>query len=121
MRINIKATHIELTVEIRERVDMICEKIEKIINIPDVDALKCDIEIGKITEHHRQGNIFRAEINLTIIGDYLRAVGQGETIFSALDEAYDEIKREIVHFKDKQQSKARRAKWPKMLWWRRKR
>ena len=109
MRLNIKATHLELTPSIKQRIEGICAKLEKIVAVDGEDAVKCAVEIEKITEHHHKGNIFRAEINMTILGAYVRAVAEGETIFSALDDAHDEIKREITHGKEKRHSAVRRT------------
>jgi ribosomal subunit interface protein len=117
MRTNIKATHAELTSAVRERIDKICEQLEKFADIPDPDALQCDFEVGKITEHHRKGNVFRAEINFTASGKYFRAVAEGETEVAALDLAHDEIRRELVHWKHKKQSLMRRLGARFKEWW----
>ena len=108
MKINIKATHTKLTSAVRERIDRICGQLDKVANIADPDALECDIEVGKITGHHRKGNVYRAEINFTAAGKYLRAVAEGETEIAALDIAHDEIKHELVHAKHRAQSRIRK-------------
>lgn len=108
MKINIKATRTKITPAVRERIDRICERLETLANVHDPDALECDIEIGKITEHHRKGNVYRAEINFTAAGKYFRAVSEGETETAALDLAHDEIKHEFVHGKHKAQSRVRK-------------
>lgn len=117
MKINIKATHTEITPVVRERVDTICERLERLADIPDPDALECDIEVGKITEHHRTGNVFRAEINFTVAGKYFRAVAEGETEVAALNIAHDEIKRAFAHHKHKEQSLVRRIGAKLKEWW----
>lgn len=108
MKVNVKATHLTLTSLVRERIEKICARLEKVAHISDPDALECDIEVEKTTAHHRHGNVLRAEINFFVAGKYFRAVARNETIAAALDAAYDEIKREVAHWKHKEQSKVRR-------------
>ncbi|OGG72794.1 ribosomal subunit interface protein [Candidatus Kaiserbacteria bacterium RIFCSPLOWO2_01_FULL_53_17] len=108
MKINIKATHMAVTPAVRERIERICARLEKLANNPDPDALQSDIEVAKVTRHHRKGNVYSAEINFTAAGKYFRAVAEGETAVAALDEAHDEIKHELVHWKHKTQSTVRR-------------
>jgi len=117
MRINLKATHTKLTPAVEERIARICERLEKLANVRDPDALTCAVEVGKITEHHRKGNVYRAEINFVAAGKYFRAVTEGETEVAALDLAHDEIKRELVHWKHKNQSLVRRLGARFKEWW----
>ena len=117
MKINIKATHVRTTPAVQERINRICERLERLASIPDPEALECDIEVGKITEHHRKGNIYRAEINLTAGGKYFRAVAEAETEVAALALANDEIKHELVHSKHKKQSLMRRLGARFKEWW----
>lgn len=117
MKVNIKATHTKLTPAVEDRIARVYERLEKLANVGDPEALKCDVEVGKITEHHRKGNIFRAEINFTAAGKYFRAVAEGETEVAALDLAHDEIKHELVHWKHKKQSFSRRLGAKFKEWW----
>ena len=117
MKVNIKATHTELTPAVEDRIARICERLEKLADVGDPDALECNVEVGKTTEHHRKGNVYRAEINFTAAGRYLRAVADGETEVAALDLAHDEIKHELVHSKHKEQSLTRRVGARFKEWW----
>lgn len=108
MKISIKVTRTKITPAVRERIDKICERLERLANIPDSEALECDVEVEKMTAHHRKGNVYRAEVNFTAAGRYFRAVAEGETVTAALDLAHDEIKHEFVHSKHKTQSRMRR-------------
>lgn len=109
MKINVKATGTGLANAVHDRIEKICARLEKLANAFDPDSLECDIEVGKITRHHRKGNIYRAEIHFAAAGKYFRAVAEGETETAALDVAHDEIKHAFVHSKHKKQSVARRS------------
>ncbi|OGG53842.1 hypothetical protein A3H16_03805 [Candidatus Kaiserbacteria bacterium RIFCSPLOWO2_12_FULL_53_8] len=119
MKVTVKATHTKLTPAVEDRIARICERLEKFANVPDPDALECNIEVGKITEHHRRGNVYRAEVNFTATGKYFRAVAEGETEVAALDLAHDEIKHELVHWKHREQSLVRRLGDRFKEWWHR--
>lgn len=101
MHINIKETNITLTPEASEYLDKRLASLEKLIDPDDTSAM-ADVEVGKTTTHHRQGNVFRAEINVRTAGKQFRAVAQESTLYSAIDRARDEILREMRRNKRKQ-------------------
>ncbi len=101
MILTIKATNIERTARILERIDTICAKLEKFAPAADPDELRVKIEIGRITRHHRKGIVYRAEINVTLSGISLRAKAAGGDVITALDEARDEIERRLLKAKRK--------------------
>lgn len=63
----------------------------------------CDVavEVGKTTEHHRKGDVFRAEFNLTIPGTMLRAEAKMDDLYAAIDTATDELKAQVKKYKEK--------------------
>lgn len=86
----VKATGFSLDPSIDEAIAKVVAAIEKFTDPKDESAL-VDIEVGKTTNHHRSGDIFRAEINLhSKIGD-LRAEAEKEDLYAALVAAKDEI------------------------------
>lgn len=107
MQTNIK-TEAPLTPEVRDHVDRVCSTLEKLAGA-DVGPLICSVELGKTTEHHQQGAIFRAEVNFSAGGEYFRAEAEAESILAALDEVRDEIKGALVRHKHKKQSIVRRT------------
>lgn len=110
MRILIKATNFSLTPAI---VDYIRKKIgglNKYLKRLDSSVVEARTEVGKITEHHKKGDIFRAEVNLKLPGKLLRAEEEGGDLYSAIDFVHDELKREIVSFKDKVKGRWRAAR-----------
>ncbi|PIT96670.1 ribosomal subunit interface protein [Candidatus Campbellbacteria bacterium CG10_big_fil_rev_8_21_14_0_10_35_52] len=98
---NVKATNIELTSEISDYLNKRLRSVEKLINPNDTSAI-FDIEVGKITNHHQTGDIFRAEINLHIVGNQLRSFAEKNTIFNAIDKARDEMIYELLKTKGRQ-------------------
>jgi len=54
-----------------------------------------EVDIGKTTEHHRKGDVFRAEINFTAGKKLLRAVAKEADLYAAIDKAKDEMRREL--------------------------
>jgi len=121
MNITIKATQLELTDELRERIEEIGTKLEKLASVTDPSSLICEIEVGKTTAHHRHGNVFRAEINFSIAGTFMRTEAEGETPRTALDAAYLEMKEKFTHSKQERQGRMRRLgarikdafRWPR--------
>jgi ribosomal subunit interface protein len=102
VRKNVKATNIELTQEISDYLDKRLQSIEKLIDLNDASAI-FDVEVGKTTNHHQTGNIFRAEINLHIAGKQFRATAQAETILNAIDKTEKDIVKELRRAKGKKQ------------------
>ncbi len=62
---------------------------------------KCDIEIGKLSEHHQKGNIFFAEITMQIPGDLIRIEVTQDDLYAAIDKAKDELKEKLIKIKER--------------------
>ena len=74
----------------------------------DTNEALFEVEVGKTTEHHQKGDVYRAEINFTAGGVRLRAVATTDDLYAALDDAKDEMQREMRRYKEKQIAKTRR-------------
>src|SRR3989344_3531612 len=61
-------------------------------------------DVGKTTEHHRQGQIFKAECSITIDGKQYYATYNDENLYAAIDGVKDIIFRDIKKDRDKQQT-----------------
>ncbi len=108
MKINIKATGIELTLAISNYVQKKISSIEKYIDKNYADAV-AQVEVGKNTKHHKTGNIFRAEVHITGAGLDLYAVSEMEDLYAAVDMVKDEIVHNAVQLKGKRETLARRG------------
>lgn len=108
MKINLKGTSLSITSEISDYLNKRIEGIEKFLP-DDRDSYIIDVELGKTTNHHNAGDIFRAEININVGGKTLRAVSERSDLFSAIDDMKDEINHELASFKGKRVSIIRKS------------
>ena len=108
MKVNIKGTNMDITDAIRSHVMERVDQIEKYINPEDTSAI-ADIEVGKTTNHHQSGDIFRAEINLHIAGSELRAESETEDLYASVNDIKEEIIRQIRKTKEKHTDGARKG------------
>lgn len=107
MSINIKATNMELTSAISDYVNRRLVGIEKFIR--DSEEMIAFIEVGKTTNHHKQGDIFRAEFNIEISGAKFYTFSEKEDLYVAIEDAKEEIVRQIKTNKDRKQTLFKRG------------
>lgn len=104
MILNIKAKNLELTPSIKTYIE---EKILPLGNFlkkwEEEGAVEVDFEIARTTNHHHKGEVFYAEINMTVAGKLLRADCDGEDVHAVVDKVKDKIKKEVVSFKEKEE------------------
>ncbi|KKT14776.1 MAG: hypothetical protein UW83_C0012G0003 [Parcubacteria group bacterium GW2011_GWD1_44_9] len=108
MKINIKATSIELTQAISDYVYKKISSIEKYLDKSNTDII-AQVEVGRSTRHHKTGNIFRAEVHITGVGLDLYAVSEMEDLYAAIDVVKDEIVHNVVQSKGKRQTLAKKG------------
>src|SRR3989344_5325056 len=108
MKINIKATGIELTQAISDYVYKKVSSIEKYINKEHIDTV-AQVEVGKSTHHHKAGNIFRAEVRIIGGGLDLYAVSEKEDLYAAIDLVKDEVVQSLLQSKGKRETLTRRG------------
>ena len=107
MNIKIKTTGISLTPAISEYTDKRLIKISKIIG--GDPSYICDLELAKTTNHHKNGDIFRAEIHIVGKGKDLYASAEDADLYAAIDAMRDEIVRELHASKGKRLSFVRKG------------
>lgn len=100
MNTAIQSKNFQITRAISRYLDKKTNGINKFTNLRDPNT-RLDIEIGKISEHHKQGDIFRIEFNLHVGGEYYRAVAKEVDIYSAIDIAQEELLRQLRKNKGK--------------------
>ena len=108
MKIQIKATGIELTPAIRDYVEKKLESLEKFIRTETETAL-AEVEVGTVNKHHKSGDIFRAELNLTMGGEKIYVHAEKDDLYAAIDEMRDISERELTASKDKKLTLAKRG------------
>ena len=97
MQINIKATKAKLAPEAHI---IIREKMMNLLKYyPNI--IEADVEVGLTTNHHQSGDIYRAEVNLSVPKKILRAEAETDDITKSMNIVCDTLKRELVKYKDK--------------------
>jgi ribosomal subunit interface protein len=103
IKTNIKATNFDLTEEITDYVAEKISSIEKYISLKEDTEIIAQVEIEKVAgEHHKHGNIFRAEINIQYEGKVYRAEETREDIFVAIEESVRVAIQELKKNKSRQ-------------------
>lgn len=97
MNANIKATNIELTDAISDHVNKRLLEIEKFVNQEDKEVVY--VEVGKTTNHHKQGDVYKAEFNIKINDENYFTVSEKDDLYQAIDEAKEQIISKIVNNK----------------------
>ncbi len=109
MNIAIHTTHkMELTDAIRSYIEKRIKGLEKIITSLH-ESPTIYVEVGKTTNHHKSGDIFKAEVRVSIKGATLYAVAKESDLYAAIDKVKDEIECEAKKIKDKKQTLRRRG------------
>lgn len=108
MNIKIRSKNFELTPAIEEYINKKLSPLEKFLG--STEGVLCEVEIGKATEHHKSGDIFRTEVNITRSGSkQFYAVSERSDLYASIDEVRDEVEREIVSSKTKKETILRRS------------
>jgi putative sigma-54 modulation protein len=107
MRLNIKATNIELTPAISAYVEKKLSALEKYFE-GNVDAV-AQVEVGKTTQHHKSGEVFKAEVRLIGGGLDIYAVSEQADLYAAIDLVKDETAHKLTHLKGKKEALHRRG------------
>ncbi len=100
MQINIKGTGMELTGAVKDYIEKRLASIEKYVKNENGEAV-AEVEVGKMTEHHKKGEWFKAEVNLRANGELIRAVSNESDLYAAIDDAKDQLERQLTGTKDK--------------------
>lgn len=117
MKINIKSTGLDLTPSlvayIEEKVGsldhFISDKGEHDGEMRSHETVEAFVEVARTTKHHRQGEVFRAEINVKVGGKLFRTEEDEWDVRLAVDAARDEMKRELVKQKELRETKVKRG------------
>ena len=106
MSINIKATNMELTGAINDYVNKCLSSLEKFARDGEITG---HVEVGKTTNHHKQGDIFKAEFSISLNGTQYFTVSEQSDLYVAIDDAKEEMIRKITHDKDRKQTLFKRG------------
>lgn len=108
MKKTIKATNIELSTAIDSYTDKLVSTVEKFLDGYDDNAI-VNIEVGRTTQHHKSGDIFRAEVTVHSILGVMRSVSEKSDLYAAIDEVKDELSNILRSKKTKKKDIVRRS------------
>lgn len=108
MNINIKATNIVLTEAIRSYVTKRIESLSKLIERVKNDVV-IDVEVSQTTKHHKSGGIFKTEVTIRNAGQKFRAVSTKDDLYASIDDAREELERQMTTGKDRSGTLFRRG------------
>jgi ribosomal subunit interface protein len=103
MQINFKGSNYDLPVNVSEYAQKKIEGLTKYLgkNAPEARAY---VDLGKETEAHLNGAIWRADINLDVDGNRFYAKAIEDSIEKAIDKAASELGSELRTASERQQS-----------------
>jgi len=107
MKIDLKTKNFEITPNIKTYLQQKLDSLDKFLS--NDESIFADVELAKTTKHHQKGDIFRAEVNLTVPGRLIRAVAEEWDLRVAIDTVKDELQRNIKDVKEKNLSLYRRS------------
>ncbi len=100
MKIDIKATNLELTPAIREYVETKIGSLAHFLKRFETESeIKVFVEIARTSKHHKTGNVFCAEASFSIGKKLLRAEHTDWDVRVAIDEVKDRLQQEIKKYK----------------------
>ena len=100
MKLDIKATNLDLTPAIREYVEIKIGSLGRFLKRFELEnEIKVFVEIARTTRHHRSGNVFCAEASFSIGKKLLRAEYSDWDIRLAINKVKDKLQREIKKYK----------------------
>ena len=106
MNIRIQGPRLPLTPAIEEYVLKRITPLEKLVNDP---AVVCEVDLVKTTNHHKSGEIFRAEINMILPDKHVYLVSEKEDLYQAIDNLREQLDYALSVRKEKKQTLLRRG------------
>lgn len=103
MQIQIKATKIELTPEIKDYIQKKMDMLEKYFGTFHPTA--CKVEVGLAVGGQNSGKIYRTEVNLNLPGELIRVEKTEKNIYKSIDKVKDHLRISILKYKDKKKGK----------------
>ncbi len=105
--ISFKGAHMDITPAIHTYAEEKLRMLEKFFDASE--QVFVEIELGKTTEHHQRGDVFRAEITLKSPHTNYRAEAEKEDLYAAIDIAKDELDAQIKENKKKQHTNIKKG------------
>ena len=108
MQIDIKVKNIELTDAIRSFVEEKINSLDaKVARFGDV--VRAEVEVGRTTQHHNKGQIFRAEVHIRLPGKVVYVESTNKDLYVAINAAKKEASQQILAYKGVREAKFKRG------------
>lgn len=101
MKILIQATDLELTEPLKFYIEEKIGGLDKFLSGFDSETIQAEVEVARLTRHHRHGNVYHVDVNLSFQGVLIRAEEDNEDARAAIDAVKDKLQREIRKHKTK--------------------
>lgn len=111
MNIIIKGTNLELHNDLKDYAEEKIGGLKKFMEGIDLGGNRviARIELAKTTQHHQQGDIYKAEVNLQLPKKMFRSVVESDDIYKAIDDVKDELKIMINEYKAEKIDQSRKG------------
>ena len=111
MKINLKATNMELTPAIHDYVLKKVTNLEKVLSKIEEQGgeVNVNFEVGKATNHHKSGEVFHADCLINIKGEKFYTSADEEDLYAAIDAVKESLFRDISKSKDRKQTLFKRG------------
>lgn len=119
MQINLKSDNLELSDSIYEYVNKKIGELERFIpntgegpnNAGEHDTVQVDVEVGRTSNHHKKGDVYKAEVNMAVPGEknVLRATSEQWDLHQAIDEVKEDMQRQLKKYKTKKSSSLKKG------------
>lgn len=108
MKIQIKATNTSLTPAITDYVNKRLANLARFVDTANPDTV-CHVEVGKTTDHHKHGDVFRAEIRMLAPSGDIYVQAENSDLYAAIDMVRDEAFNKLSSSKDRRLSLIKRG------------
>lgn len=113
LKINIKGTGIDLSEALKKYAGERVGEVEKFLPLSKDAEYVVDIQLEKVTGHHKQGAIYRCDVNINVPGKLLRVDKIESDMYIAIDSAGKELLELVKKYREK--SRARRRAGRRMI------
>ena len=98
-QIIVQGTHVEITDALRAYVMKRMNVLSRHMKENDTDTIA--VELSQITGRHKHGNMYQADIRMTVKGTELYVSAQRQDLYATIDRAQEEMIRELTKHKGK--------------------
>lgn len=101
MRVEINCSRIDLTDALKKYAETKIKSVERLVKRFELQGeLIAFVEISKISRHHKQGDVYYAEITMKMPEKTIRIEKTHESIQGAIDQLKDTLKEEVARTKE---------------------